>query len=69
METKKYTTNINFYTEITSTKTKHSNILVLVILLFTNEHYRKMNKGKKEKRKTIKNNKKKEKQQKQNKPK
>ena len=59
METQKYTTNINFYTEITSTKTKHSNILVSVILLFTNEHYRKMNKGKKEKRKTIKNNKKK----------
>ena len=56
METQKCTTNINFYTEITSTKTKHSNFLVLVILLFTNEHYRKINKGTKEKRKTIKKN-------------
>ena len=53
METKKYTININLYTEITSAKPKHSNFLVSVILLFTNEHYRKTNKGAKEKQKAI----------------
>ena len=53
METQKYTININLCTEITSTKTKHSNFLVSVILLFTNEHYRKTNNGTKEKQKTI----------------
>ena len=39
--------NINLYREITSTKMKHSNLLVLVILLFINKHYRKINKGEK----------------------
>ena len=39
--------NINLYGEITSTKMKHSNLLVLVILLFINKHYRKINKGEK----------------------
>ena len=53
METQKYTIIINLYAEITSTTTKHSNFLVSVILLFTNEHYRKTNKGTKEKQKTI----------------
>ena len=52
METQKYTININLYTEITSTKMKHSNLLVSVILLFINEHYKKIDKGKKEKPKT-----------------
>ena len=47
METQKYTININLYREITSTKTKHSNLFVSMILLFINEHYRKKIKGKK----------------------
>ena len=51
MENQKYTININFYRETTSTKMKHSNLLVSVILLFMNEHYRKTNKGKKVKTK------------------
>ena len=41
METQKYTININLYREIISTKMKHYNFLVSVILLFINEHYRK----------------------------
>ena len=49
METQKYIINFNLYREITSTKMKHSNLLVLMILLFINEHYRKTNKEKKEK--------------------
>ena len=58
METQKYTVNINLFREITSTKTKHSNLLVSVILLFINEHYRKTNEGKnttKQKKTKIKN--------------
>ena len=41
METQKYTINIDVYREITSTKMKYSKLLVSVILLFINEHYRK----------------------------
>ena len=47
METQKYTININLYRKITSSKMKHSNLFVSVILLFINEHNRKTNKGKK----------------------
>ena len=36
------------YRKITSTKMKHSNLLISVILLSINERYRKKNKGKKE---------------------
>ena len=62
METQKYTININFYREITSTKMKHSNLFVSVILHFINEHYRKTNKGKKQnKTKTKSKNKQKQK--------
>ena len=38
VETQKYIININLYREITSTKMKHCNLLVSIILLFiTNE--------------------------------
>ena len=60
METQKYTININIYREITSTKMKHSKLLVSVILLFINEHYRKnklMGKRKNKKQKQKKANK------------
>ena len=50
-ETQKYTINIIFYREITSTKTEHSNLLVSVFLPFINEHYRKTNKVKQEEQK------------------
>ena len=36
------------YRKITSTKMKHSNLLISVILLSINERYRKKNKGNKE---------------------
>ena len=52
METQKYTANINLYREITSTKMKHSNLFVSVILHFINEQYRKTNKREKNNNKT-----------------
>ena len=54
VETEKYAISINLYRKITSTKTKQSNLLVLVTLRVISEHYRKTNKRKKEKRKTKK---------------
>ena len=56
METQKYTININLYRKITSTKIKHSNLLILASLLSINECYRKTNKGKKERNKRTKIN-------------
>ena len=53
METQKYTSNINSYREITSTKMKHSHLLVSVILPVINVHYGKT-KGKNQKQKTKK---------------
>ena len=58
METQKYTININLYRKITSTKMKHSNLLVSVISLFTNTE--KTNKSKKQKQKQYKKQTKKE---------
>ena len=51
VETQNYTSNINLYREITSTKIKHSNLLVSVVLLFINQHHRQTNKGEKQKQK------------------
>ena len=51
VETQNPTSNINLYREIASTKIKHSNLLISVVLLFINEHYRKTNKGEKTKTK------------------
>ena len=42
VETQKYVININLQRKSTSNKMKHhSNLLVSVILLFSNEHYKK----------------------------
>ena len=41
VETQEYAININLFREITSTKMKHSNLLLSMILLFINENYRK----------------------------
>ena len=51
MESQIYKININLQRKITSTEMKHSNLLVLLILAFLNEHYRKTNKGKNKKEK------------------
>ena len=50
VETQIHTININLQRKITSTKMKHSNLLVSVILIFINEHYRKTDKEKKERK-------------------
>ena len=44
METQKYP--IDVYKKVTSAKMKHSNLLVLVFLLFIKKHYRKTKKEK-----------------------
>lgn len=52
VETQEYAININLFREITSTKMKHSNLLLSMILLFINENYRKTNKGTKTQKRT-----------------
>ena len=52
VETQEYAININLFREITSTKMKHSNLLLSMILLFINENYRKTNNGTKTQKRT-----------------